>query len=206
MLDKIRLFFGRARGENSRQGQSELHPGPQADKKAGTAECCGRAFLVFEHTGEVLRAEQVLKDAGFSVEVKGPPPELRTGCDMVIEFPLVEELAVLKELEKARVNPVTVVAVQGELLKPVSLFHLKDYGRWLMVRAANMKITVEKTSGRIVNVSGGGCPDVPYVAAALVGKVLAGADAAPKPREVGHTLCAYALQLAYDEAKSRCYE
>ena len=45
-----------------------------------------RGFLVFQHTGEVIRAERILREAGFAVEVKGPPPELRTGCDMVVVF------------------------------------------------------------------------------------------------------------------------
>jgi hypothetical protein len=38
----------------------------------------------------------------------------------------------------------------------------------------------------IVNVSGGGCPDVPYLAAMLVGKNI---YEVPEPNEIGHTLC-----------------
>ena len=83
----------------------------------------------------------------------------------------------------------------------MDLFHIKDFGNHLMVRAANMKITVEKETQLIVNVSGGGCPDVPYLARKMVGKSL---DDAPSPREIGHTLCGYALQLAYEEMKNRC--
>lgn len=72
-----------------------------------------------------------------------------------------------------------------------------------MVRAANMKITVQKSTLTIVNISGGGCPDVPYLAAELVGKRL---DNAPEPRQLGHTLCGYALQLAYDKIKQLCLQ
>ena len=50
-----------------------------------------RGFLVFQHTGEVIQAESALKAAGFPAEVKGPPPELRTGCDMVVVFDLMQE-------------------------------------------------------------------------------------------------------------------
>lgn len=53
----------------------------------------------------------------------------------------------------------------------------------------------------IVNVSGGGCPDVPYLAIRLIGHRL---DAAPSPREIGHTLCGYALGLAFEEMITRC--
>jgi hypothetical protein len=70
-----------------------------------------------------------------------------------------------------------------------------------MVRAANMKLTIDKESLVIVNVSGGGCPDVPYLAKEMVGK---GIKDAPDPEDIGHTLCGYALKLAYEEIKKRC--
>lgn len=156
-----------------------------------------RGFLVFQHTGEVIQAERHLKNAGFPVDVKGPPPELRTGCDMVVTFPLLMESAVRRVLEEERLTPVAVVPVTGTMLEPVSLFRVKDYGQWFMVQAANVKITVEKVSGRIVNVSGGGCPDVPYLASLLVGQDIRGAE---EPRLRGHTLCSYSLQKAFKEA------
>jgi hypothetical protein len=70
-----------------------------------------------------------------------------------------------------------------------------------MVRAANMKLTIDKQTLSIVNVSGGGCPDVPYLARQMVGKSL---DETPRPGRIGHTLCGYALELAYEEIKRQC--
>jgi hypothetical protein len=131
----------------------------------------------------------------------GPPPEIRTGCDLVIEFPLIEELNVLRLLQDSGVDPLKVVPVQGPLLEPVNLFHTKDFGEYLMIRAANMKLTVHKGTMRIVNVSGGGCPDVPFLAQEMVGKVF---SEAPSPRTIGHTLCGYALQLSYEEMRRQC--
>jgi hypothetical protein len=160
-----------------------------------------RGILVFENTSEVIQAENLLKKTGWAVRVMGPPPEIRTGCDLVIEFPLIEELDILRELRNAHIPPLTVVPVTGPLLAPVSLFHTTDFGDYLMVRAANMKITVEKKSLKIVNISGGGCPDVPYLAHEMVGKTLA---EAPRPRDLGHTLCGYALELAYEELCHKC--
>ncbi len=160
-----------------------------------------RGILVFENTSEVIRAENALKAAGWMVKVKGPPPEIRTGCDLVIEFPLIEELNVLRVLEGSGLKPLKVVPVQSALLEPVSLFHTKDFGEYLMIRAANMKLTVDKKTMTIVNISGGGCPDVPFLAQEMVGKPLA---EAPTPRAIGHTLCGYALQLAYDEMRRQC--
>lgn len=157
-----------------------------------------RGIAVFAHTGEVIRAENALRDAGLAVEVKGPPPHLRTGCDMVLVYDLLQELRVRDVLETARVQAMDFVHAEGQLLEPVSLFHVKDLGEWLMVRAANMKITVRKDTGCIVNISGGGCPDVPYLAACLTGLTLAEAQ---EPRRLGQTLCCYSLQKAFEEAR-----
>ncbi|MBN1831849.1 MAG: DUF3343 domain-containing protein [Deltaproteobacteria bacterium] len=160
-----------------------------------------RGILVFENTSEVIQAENVLKAKGWNIRVKGPPPEIRKGCDLVIEFPLIEELNILRTLQEVNVSPLQVVPVNSPLLQPVDLFQTKDFGRYLMVRAANMKLTVDKETQKIVNISGGGCPDVPYLAREMVGRPLM---KAPIPREIGHTLCGYALQLAYEEMKRLC--
>jgi hypothetical protein len=161
----------------------------------------GAGILVFANTSEVIRAEKILKSGGWPIRVMGPPPEIQTGCDLVIEFPLVEKLRVLRTLEEAKLKPLQVVPVNSPLLQPVNLFQVKDFGDYLMVRAANMKLTIEKASRRIVNVSGGGCPDVPYLAQAMVGQTL---ETAPLPKDIGHTLCGYALQLAYEEMLRLC--
>jgi len=171
---------------------------------AGTAATPARAdrgILVYENTSEVIQAESCLKAAGWAVRVMGPPPEIRRGCDLVIEFPLIERLHILRLLDAADVPPLEMVPVTGPLLAPVDLFQTVDYGPWLMVRAANMKICIEKRSQTIVNISGGGCPDVPYLAQKMVGKSLC---EAPKPRDVGHTLCGYALELAHQEICRQC--
>lgn len=158
-------------------------------------------LLVFENTTEVIRAEKVLKDAGCEIRLMGPPPEIQSGCDLVIVFPLMEELNILRALKDSGVTPLDVVPVSSPLLHPVDLFQVKDYGSYLLVRAANMKLCVEKRTQHIVNVSGGGCPDVPYLAYEMVGKSIA---ESPRPREIGHTLCGYALDLAFEEIKRRC--
>ena len=170
------------------------------DPGGGTA-AAGRGIILFAHTGEVIRAEGLLKKAGLPVSVKAPPPALRTGCDMVIEYPLVHELLARRVLDDAGLKAEGYAAVSEGMLEPVSIFQQTDFGEYLMVRAANMKITVEKASGRIVNVSGGGCPDVPYLAACLVGKNILEAE---DPLRQGQTLCGYSLQLAFEEAKRLC--
>jgi len=131
----------------------------------------------------------------------GPPPEIRSGCDLVIEFPLIEELSITRKLSEINIKPTQVVPINSPLLEPVDLLLEKEYGKYLMVRAANMKITVDRATKMIVNVSGGGCPDVPYLAGEMVNRHLSNA---PQPRDIGYTLCAYALQLAYDRVVEQC--
>ncbi len=167
-------------------------------KKNATEASGERGVLAFEHTAEVIRAETALKAAGFAVRVMGPPPDMRTGCDMVVEFPLVHEPAARRALTAVGITPLAAAPVRAGMLEPVSLYRTTDFGAWLMVRAANMKITVEKASGRIVNISGGGCPDVPALAELMVGRTLA---QCPTPAEHGQTLCSYALELAFQEAR-----
>ncbi len=160
-----------------------------------------RGILIFENTSDVIRAETTLKAEGWPIRVMGPPPEIQHGCDLVIEFPLIEGLNILRRLEEAGAPPMEVVPVVSPLLKPVDLFQVKEIGGYLMVRAANMKLTVDTHTGVIVNVSGGGCPDVPYLAREMVGKPLSDS---PVPRDIGHTLCGYALHLAWEEMRRRC--
>lgn len=183
------VFFGFTKGKRTQ----EVHPGRDAQADQG--------ILVFENTSEVIQAENLLRQQGFEVRVMGPPAEIRQGCDLVIAFPLMEELQILRVLTVVKLLPLQIVPVTSPLLAPVDIFQVKDFGRYLMVRAANMKLTVDKETTTIVNISGGGCPDVPYLAASMVGRCLAGA---PSPREIGHTLCGYALQLAYEEVQRLC--
>lgn len=161
----------------------------------------GRGLLVFANTSEVIRAETTLRERDLPVRVMGPPPELRQGCDLVVEFPLMAKLRVLRELDRVGLAPLEIVPVSGPLLRPVDLYQVTTFPGYLMVRAANMKLVVERESLRIVNISGGGCPDVPYLAARLIGQTL---GQGPRPRDLGHTLCGYALELAYAELERLC--
>lgn len=176
---------------------SLLRPAASSGARKAAAPAA-TALLVFDQTGEVIRAERRLREAGFAVEVKGPPPQLQTGCDMVIVFPLLRQAAVLECLRQDGTEPRQVAVVTDELLEPVSLCQVKRLDHWLMVRAANMKITVDTRDGRIVNISGGGCPDVPWLAHELCGRRL---ETAAEPLRLGQTLCCYSLQKAFEEAR-----
>ena len=155
-----------------------------------------RGLLIFADTQTVMHAEQVLTEENYDIRVVSPPPQYRTGCDLSIEFSLVDATVITKMLKEIGLGPIDVLPVSDNGMKPLKLYKTKDFGRYLMVRAANMKITVDKETKKIVNISGGGCPDVPYLAWEMVGKPL---FEAPEPDVVGFSLCAYSLNMAYDE-------
>ncbi|MBL6977503.1 MAG: hypothetical protein ISR61_01050 [Desulfobacteraceae bacterium] len=73
-----------------------------------------------------------------------------------VEVRLIEELNILRTLEAAGAEPLQVVPVNSPLLQPVDIFQTRDYGRYFMVRAANMKLTIDKGSLTVVNISAGG--------------------------------------------------
>ncbi len=160
------------------------------------SESVTRGLLIFSNTSDVMHAEQILKEEGYDIKVVSPPPRYRTGCDLCVDFPLVEQPGITRILKNIGITPVDVLPVSSDGLEPLKLTRTKDFGQYLMVRAANMKITVDKTTERIVNISGGGCPDVPYLAYEMVGKLL---SEAPEPVLIGFSLCAYSLNTAREE-------
>jgi hypothetical protein len=155
-----------------------------------------KGLLIFPDISTVVHVEQILKEENYDIRVVSPPPQYRTGCDLCIEVPIVEAQEIGKMLKQIGLAPVDVVPVSENGMKPLQLYRTKDFGQYLMVRAANMKITVDKTTKRIVNISGGGCPDIPYLAHEMVGKLL---SEAPEPSVIGFSLCAYSLNMAYEE-------
>ncbi len=155
-----------------------------------------RGLLIFSHAATVISVEEVLKDEGYEIRVVSPPPKYRTGCDLSVEIPLSEESVICGILEKIGLAPIDVMPITGKGMEPLRFIRSKDFGDYLMVRAANMKMTVDKRTKVIVNISGGGCPDVPHLATMMLGKRLRDA---PNPGDVGFSLCAYSLNHAREE-------
>jgi hypothetical protein len=155
-----------------------------------------KGLLIFPDTSTVMHVEQILKEENYDIRLVSPPPQYRTGCDLCVEVSMVEVPEIAKMLKQIDLGPVDVVPVSDNGMQPLQLYRTKDFGQYLMVRAANMKITVDKTTRKIVNISGGGCPDIPYLAHEMVGKSL---SEAPEPSVIGFSLCAYCLNMAYEE-------
>ena len=169
------------------------------ENQPGSDQSQIRGLLIYENVNDVIQAEMVLKKAGYDyIRVVAPPPDYRTGCDLCLEFPIIEQIGIVRTLEEHNLPPLESIHLAEDTLKPIEICKIKDFGGYLMVRAANMKLTFEKSSQKIVNISGGGCSDVPYLAQEMIGKTL---SEAPSPREIGYTLCAYSLAIALEEAK-----
>lgn len=166
-------------------------------KKKGTF--AGGGLVLFSEVQEAMKAEKVLKKAEYPVRLVAPPPELRRGCDLAVEINLVEQPGIERRLRQSDVAYVEVRPLKGSDARILEVVRVTDFGDWVMVKAANMKLTFEKKSGKIVNTSGGGCPDIPVMHAELLDKRV---DEAPRPRDIGYTLCALMLDRALEESLS----
>jgi len=155
----------------------------------------GEGLFLFEKVEDAIKAEKVLKSADYMVKLVAPPPTLRKGCDLAIEINLVEQIGIERLFKQKGVDYIEAVPLKGdgELLEVVKV---TDFGEAVMVKAGNMKLTFDKNTGIILNASGGGCPDIPYLHAELINKKLTDA---PRPKEIGFTLCALMMDRAFVE-------
>jgi len=156
----------------------------------------GGGVVLFREVQEALKAEKVVKEAGYGVKLIAPPPELRKGCDLALEVNLVEKPGIQRALDAKDVGYVGVVPLKVGASELLDIVKVTDFGEWVMVKAANMKLTFEKRSGTIVNTSGGGCPDIPHLHAQMIDKKL---TEVARPRDIGFTLCALMLDRALEE-------
>ena len=154
-----------------------------------------RGLVIFEKVEDAIIAEQFLKEANYAVRLVAPPPTFRIGCDLAVEINLMEQLSIERLFSEKDLNYLKVTPLKGggELLDIVKVTYLKEA---TMVKAGNMKLTFDDRTGVILNVSGGGCPDIPYLSVSLIGRKLTDA---PRPRENGFTLCALMLDRAFVE-------
>lgn len=159
----------------------------------------GGGLVLLPDVYAAMQGEKVLKNAGYAVALVAPPPALRRGCDLGLEINLVEQIGIERELQKAGVDYLSVQPMAEQSLRPLRLVKVTDFGDSIMVRAGNMKVAFDKKTGVILNTSGGGCPDVPYMHFQLVDRRL---DEAPRPRDIGATLCALMLDRALEESLS----
>ena len=154
--------------------------------------------MLFQEVQQAISAEKVLKAAGYQGKLIAPPPELRKGCDLAVEINLVEQPGILRLFEQKDVAYISIDPLRIDTSELLQIVSTTDYGDWLMVKAGNMKLTFDKKTAVIVNVSGGGCPDIPYMHIELIDKTL---EEVPRPKDIGFTLCSLMLDRALEEAR-----
>ncbi len=157
----------------------------------------GGGLVLFSEVTDAMRAEKALSKAGYTLKLVAPPPHLRKGCDLALEINLVEKPGIERVLEERDINYVSVTPLKAGTSRLLEFATVTDFGKWVMVKSANMKLTFDKETGTIVNTSGGGCPDIPFLHSELIDKPL---NRAPRPRDIGFTLCALMLDNALDES------
>jgi len=155
------------------------------------------ALVIFELVQHAMQAEAALQQAGYEIQTVAPSPEVRAGCDLAILIDATLQVGIERTLREFGIPFMGVIFPEIVDLRPLDLLKEFDYGDWMMVRCGNMKVVFDKHTGIIVNVSGGGCSDVPNIARSLMGKKL---GEAPTPRSIGYTLCAYTGDKAYQRA------
>ena len=168
-------------------------------KKQNKVKFEGGGLVLFDEVQHAMIGEKALKSARYVVKLVAPPPELRKGCDLAVEINLVEQPGIERVLREKDIAYISIDPIRIKTAPLLDVVKVTDFGDWVMVKAGNMKITYEKSSGGIVNVSGGGCPDIPYLHAELIDKRL---GEAPRPKDLGFTLCALNLDRALDECLS----
>jgi hypothetical protein len=157
----------------------------------------GGGIVIFDAVQEAMQAERILKAADYPVRLVAPPPELRKGCDLAVEINVVEQPGIERLLRQKQVGFIEIRPIRIGEAEILEVVRVTDFGTWIMVKAANMKLTFEKATGKVVNTSGGGCPDIPLLHAEMLDKRV---EDAPRPADIGYTLCALMLDRALEEA------
>jgi hypothetical protein len=166
-------------------------------KRKNKAVFEGSGLVLFTEVQQAMLAEKVLKNGGYEVKLVAPPPRLRKGCDLAVAVNLVEQPGIERLLNEKSVDFIDVGPMNSDSSEILEVVRITDFGRWLMVKAGNMKLTFDRETGEIVNTSGGGCPDIPRLHAEMVGKKL---EEAPDPGKLSFTLCGLMLVRAFEES------
>ena len=107
-------------------------------------EISGKGIVILKSVLEAMRAEKVLRGFGYCIRMVAPPPDIRSGCDLAVEFDIIERTGVERTLHKHRIIPLDIIIADDVGLRPLEITREVDFGRHLMVKAGNVKLTFEK--------------------------------------------------------------
>ncbi|MCD4691794.1 MAG: DUF3343 domain-containing protein [Calditrichales bacterium] len=157
----------------------------------------GEGLLLFAQVPDAMKAEKILKNSGYIIKLVAPPPALRKGCDLALQINLVEQPGIERTLKEKDAEYIEITPLKNENQEILGIVKITDFDNAVMIKAGNMKLTFDRKSGVILNISGGGCPDIPYLYTELIDKKI---TEAPRPKDIGFTLCALMLERALDES------
>jgi hypothetical protein len=157
----------------------------------------GEGLLLFAQVPDAMKAEKILKNSGYIIKLVAPPPVLRKGCDLALQINLVEQPGIERTLKEKEAEYIEITPLKNENQEILGIVKITDFDNAVMIKAGNMKLTFDRKSGVILNISGGGCPDIPYLYTELIDKKI---TEAPRPKDIGFTLCALMLERALDES------
>ena len=157
----------------------------------------GEGLLLFAQVPDAMKAEKILKNSGYIIKLVAPPPALRKGCDLALQINLVEQPGIERTLKEKDAEYIEITPLKNENQEILGIVKITDFDNAVMVKAGNMKLTFDRKNGVILNISGGGCPDIPYLYIELIDKKI---TEAPRPKDIGFTLCALMLERALDES------
>jgi len=129
--------------------------------KKGKQQFVGDGIIIFRDVASAMKGERLIKDSGSDVKLVAPPEELRMGCDLALEINLVEKPGIERLLQEKGIPVVRISPLNNGSSGLCEVLKVTDFGRWYMIKAGNMKLSYEKETGLVVNISGGGCPDIP---------------------------------------------
>ena len=108
-----------------------------------------RGLLIYETVNDVIQAEALLKKTGFQdIVIIAPPPQYRTGCDLSIEFDLIEQVSILRTLEENDIAPMDILNISTDQLRPTDLCSIKDFGDYVMVHVGYAIQTMTEAEAR----------------------------------------------------------
>src|SRR4030042_4937399 len=101
-------------------------PKPKEEK----ADFKGGGLVLFEVVQDAMRAEKVLTEAGYSLRLVAPPPQLRMGCDLALEINLVEKPGIERTLKEKSTPFMEVVPLKEVARAMLHMTQVTAFGRW----------------------------------------------------------------------------
>ena len=100
-----------------------------------------KGLLLYSSVQQVILVNSMLVSRGFQTRLVAPPPEVRVGCDLAIEFELIEQEAIETLLKQESYTPERIVSTKEMLPDILKVSRITELGSFLMCSTGNMKIT-----------------------------------------------------------------